>query len=115
MADKIYKSQVRCSLLDAGAEYYKAKGVDFYLTLEDDVLYHNTAEQEKTPVSESDLEAIKTKQQELIDQNNALEYARNRENDYPSIEEQLDDLYHNGIDGWKNTIKAVKDKYPKEE
>ena len=24
-----------------------------------------------------------------------------------------DDLYHNGIDGWKTTIKAVKDKYPK--
>mgnify|MGYP003136799184 CR=1 FL=1 len=22
--------------------------------------------------------------------------------------------YHNGIDGWKKTIKAVKDKYPKE-
>ena len=25
----------------------------------------------------------------------------------------LDDLYHNGIDGWKTTIKTVKDKYPK--
>ena len=114
MTDKIYKSKVRCSLLDAGVEYYKAKGVEFYLTLEDDVLYHNTAEQEKTPVSESDLEAIKTKQQELIEQNNALEYARKREDAYPSIEEQLDDLYHNGIDGWKATIKAIKDANPKE-
>ena len=113
MTDKIYKSKVRCSLLDAGAEYYKAKGVEFYLTFEDDVLYHNTAEQVKTPVSESDLEAIKTKQQELIEQNNALEYARKREDAYPSIEEQLDDLYHNGIDGWKASIKAIKDKYPK--
>ena len=45
MTDKIYKSKVRCSLLDAGVEYYKAKGVEFYLTFEDDVLYHNTAEQ----------------------------------------------------------------------
>ena len=34
---------------------------------------------------------------------------------YPPIVDQLDDLYHNGIDGWKATIKAVKDKYPKEE
>ena len=34
--------------------------------------------------------------------------------EYPSIEEQLDDIYHNGVDGWKTTIKAVKDKYPKE-
>jgi len=26
---------------------------------------------------------------------------------------QLDDIYHNGIDGWKASIKAIKDKYPK--
>ena len=32
----------------------------------------------------------------------------------PRIQDQLDDIYHNGIDGWKTTIKAVKDKYPKE-
>ena len=32
---------------------------------------------------------------------------------YPRIEEQLDDIYHNGIDEWKKTIKAVKDKHPK--
>ena len=36
-----------------------------------------------------------------------------RKNTYPSIADQLDDLYHNGIDGWKATIKEVKDKYPK--
>ena len=41
-------------------------------------------------------------------------YQRNRAESYPSIEDQLDDLYHNGIDGWKKTIKAIKDKYPKE-
>ena len=38
----------------------------------------------------------------------------NRRNDYPSIADQLDDIYHNGIDSWKATIKATKDKYPKE-
>ena len=37
----------------------------------------------------------------------------NRRNAYPSIEDQLDDIYHNGIDGWKATIKITKDKYPK--
>ena len=42
------------------------------------------------------------------------EYKEKRQAEYPSIEDQLDDLYHNGIDGWKATIKAVKDKYPKE-
>ena len=37
----------------------------------------------------------------------------NRANDYPSIVDQLDDIYHNGIDAWKTTIKTTKDKYPK--
>tara|TARA_A200000113_G_C8815321_1_gene338615 strand:- start:185 stop:589 length:405 start_codon:yes stop_codon:yes gene_type:complete len=40
-------------------------------------------------------------------------YAEKRADEYPLIADQLDDIYHNGIDGWKTTIKAVKDKYPK--
>ena len=32
---------------------------------------------------------------------------------YPSIEDQLDDIYHNGIDAWKLTIDAVKESTPK--
>jgi len=42
-----------------------------------------------------------------------MTYADKRAEEYPALEEQLDDIYHNGIDGWKATIKAVKDKYPK--
>ena len=38
---------------------------------------------------------------------------RNRAKEYPSIADQLDDIYHNGIDAWKATIKTTKDKYPK--
>ena len=41
-------------------------------------------------------------------------YKSKREKEYPSIKDQLDDIYHNGIDGWKATIKVTKDKYPKE-
>jgi hypothetical protein len=37
----------------------------------------------------------------------------NRAAEYPSWQDQLDDIYHNGIDGWKATIKITKDKYPK--
>ena len=43
----------------------------------------------------------------------ALEYSRNRAAEYPSIEDQLDTIYHSGVAGWKTTIKAIKDKYPK--
>jgi len=44
----------------------------------------------------------------------AKAYSRKRAAEYPSIADQLDDIYHNGIDAWKVTIKAIKDKYPKE-
>ena len=32
------------------------------------------------------------------------EYKYKRAEEYPSIVDQLDDIYHNGIDGWKATI-----------
>ena len=40
-------------------------------------------------------------------------YKSKRRTEYPSIADQLDDIYHNGIDGWKATIKTTKDKYSK--
>jgi len=43
----------------------------------------------------------------------AIQYIEKRKKEYPEIKQQLDDIYHNGIDEWKKTIKAVKDKYPK--
>ena len=41
-------------------------------------------------------------------------HKEDRRKAYPRIEDQLDDLYHNGISGWSATIKSTKDKYPKE-
>lgn len=40
-------------------------------------------------------------------------YADKRREAYPSTEDQLDEIYHNGIDGWKATITAVKEAHPK--
>tara|TARA_R100001530_G_scaffold129607_1_gene100033 strand:- start:704 stop:1012 length:309 start_codon:yes stop_codon:yes gene_type:complete len=59
-------------------------------------------------------EQIIAKQAELRADYDAKEYQRKRKAEYPSTEDQLDDIYHNGIDGWKATIKVTKDKYPKE-
>ena len=56
---------------------------------------------------------ILDKQAELKTIYDNNKYQRDRAVAYPSIEDQLDSLYHNGIDGWKATIKAIKDKYPK--
>ena len=44
---------------------------------------------------------------------NANQYQRSRASEYPSIPDQLDEIYHNGIDSWKAVIKVTKDKYPK--
>jgi hypothetical protein len=41
------------------------------------------------------------------------EYQRLREPEYPPIKDQLDTLFHGGIDAWRAEIQAVKDKYPK--
>tara|TARA_R110002110_G_C13251568_1_gene700012 strand:- start:105 stop:431 length:327 start_codon:yes stop_codon:yes gene_type:complete len=38
----------------------------------------------------------------------------NRANNYPTMADQLDDIFHNGIDSWKASIQIIKDKYPKE-
>jgi len=65
---------------------------------------------EEVPITKEDILA---KQTQLKNEYIANEYQRQRKEEYPALEDQLDDLYHNGIDGWKATIKAVKDKYPK--
>tara|TARA_R110002012_G_scaffold316555_1_gene531663 strand:- start:301 stop:597 length:297 start_codon:yes stop_codon:yes gene_type:complete len=56
---------------------------------------------------------ITDKQAELKTIYDNNKYQRDRAVAYPSIKDQLDDIYHNGIDGWKTTIKVTKDKYPK--
>ena len=46
----------------------------------------------------------------------ASSYSRNRAAAYPSIDDQLDMQYHDGVDGtttWADAIAAVKTKYPK--
>jgi hypothetical protein len=72
----------------------------------DTVQWHN----DTTPISKSDIEAKMAELKTVYDNN---KYQRDRAVEYPSIKDQLDDIYHNGVDGWKTTIKAVKDKYPK--
>ena len=43
----------------------------------------------------------------------ATKYQRDRAAEYPTWQDQLDKIYHSGVDAWKADIKAIKDKYPK--
>ena len=40
-------------------------------------------------------------------------YTEARAAEYPPIVDQLDKIYHSGVDAWKADIKVIKDKYPK--
>tara|TARA_A100001391_G_scaffold167853_1_gene128310 strand:- start:275 stop:568 length:294 start_codon:yes stop_codon:yes gene_type:complete len=66
-----------------------------------------TYEDGVTPIDESLVDA-KVKELQAIQ-----DYQSKRVAEYPKIEEQLDKIYHSGIDAWKADIKAIKDKYPK--
>lgn len=44
----------------------------------------------------------------------SLNYSNKRAAAYPSLEEQLDKIFHDGIDAWKAEIQAIKSQYPKE-
>ena len=84
---------------------------DAQVSVSDDDINTIVWENGETPISKADIEA---KMVEVQAEYDALEYSRKRQAEYPSIADQLDDIYHNGIDGWKATIKVTKDKYPKE-
>ena len=43
----------------------------------------------------------------------AKEYQRQRAAAYPSMADQLDLLYHGGMDAWKAAVTAVKEEFPK--
>ena len=60
--------------------------------------------------NENIVEYNETTVQAYIDAN---AYKGLRQAEYPSIADQLDTLYHSGLDAWKAQIKTVKDKYPK--
>lgn len=46
-------------------------------------------------------------------EHNKYTYMRDRKKAYPSIQDQLDTLYHGGYDEWKATIAAIKEQFPK--
>ena len=57
---------------------------------------------------------IEVKLAELKYQEEVNVYQEKRKLEYPDWGDQLDKIYHSGIDAWKADIKAIKDKYPKQ-
>ena len=70
----------------------------------------NWLDKSQTKPTESE---VNTEVTRLETQYTNNKYQRDRAAEYPPVVDQLDDIYHNGIDAWKATIKTTKDKYPK--
>lgn len=89
--EAIYKAYPDCVRIDDAAGAFKEDGTKITLVQS----------------------AINTARATLDSEAAALAYQEQRKAEYPSIEDQLDTIYHSGVAGWKTTIKAIKDKYPK--
>ena len=85
--DAIYKVYSDCVRIDDSTGAFRADGSQITLV-------------------QSDIDAARV---EL----NKLKYQEQRAAEYPSVVDQLDLIYHSGIDAWKAKIKETKDKYPK--
>ena len=77
-------------------------------TLRGDVLTWSDKSQTKPTDAEIDAE-VKRLQADY----DSKKYQRDRAAEYPSWQDQLDKIYHSGVNAWKADIKAIKDKYPK--
>ena len=66
----------------------------------------------QTPPTEK---AVQDKLKELQTDYDAKQYQRDRAANYPSWQEQMDLLYHGGVDALKAELKKTKDKFPKPE
>ena len=78
-------------------------------------LYNQSITWHRPATAPVTLEQIKQEQQRLQQAYDWNEYQRNRAREYPSIQEQLDALYHAGVfpEEMAARIRAVKTKYPR--
>ena len=83
-------------------------------------LYPKTVRTEAETTATSSLKAFDKDDKEISLDASAIdaefakqEYKNKRADEYPSVVDQLDKIYHSGVDAWKADIKAIKDKYPK--
>ena len=73
----------------------------------DQITWHG----DTTPISKSDIQA---KQAELKADYDSKQYQRDRAEAYPSWQDQLDKIYHDGVAKWKSEmVDPIKDAHPK--
>ena len=62
---------------------------------------------------EKDVVGIGTSCVEGADVETQISYVDARVAEYPPLQEQLDKIYHDGVESWRTDITKIKNKYPK--
>jgi hypothetical protein len=109
---------MKCIFNEDGTMFLYAKGRDHAdipgktsLEVPDDLNIHKVVQENNTSISiELTFSELQVRLAEYMSG-----YVNSRRSEYPSIEDQLDVLYHEGYEGWKAKISDVKSKYPKPE
>lgn len=84
-------------------KYYKTPNNEIYAYYADGTQDHL--------IDSSFIQITEEERLDMVQSN--LSYSDKRALKYPSFGEQLDLIYHQGIDVWKQEIKKIKDEYPK--
>ena len=74
---------------------------------------YKTINDERIELSAEEEAATRAEWAVNLAEKEANKYKEDRALEYPSYGEQFDQIFHEGIDKWKETIQAVKDAHPK--
>lgn len=77
--------------------------------------HHKLVNGVKVPLTDAEIEEFELRSLIREEEKATTLYRDQRASEYPSLEDQLDLIYHNGLDAWKAVIASVKAKYPKPE
>ena len=102
----------RINLLnDSNASHYKLNPA----IPNKDLWFKQKIMEAKAVSAEANMKALEATDLLIVIERQAVEYKDLRIKEYPPIQDQLDEIYHNGLESWKAKIKIIKDKYPKPE
>ena len=95
--------------IDLGGETYCA-----HLQDEDDLFFQVPIENDGS-ANWNRLQMWLDEGNEIVDDmsNKDIWYQSQRVAEYPSWQDQMDKIFHEGVDAWKAEIQAIKNKYPK--
>lgn len=76
---------------------------------------HKLVDGVRIELTPEEVEARKAEEQANTERQARTAYMHNRKREYGSYADQLDLIFHDGLEAWKDHIQSVKEAYPKPE